>query len=98
MTIQKDDTVVISMAYFESLINKIRDENRDGWSKEYREMGQDNLKSQIINYMKSFNMIEVINDNREIRIMPLCGKITGCYPKDFTNVIRDKKEAAADAE
>lgn len=98
VALQRDDTAILSMAYFESLINRVRDENRDGWSKEYREMGLESLNSEIISYMKCFNMIEVINEGREIKIMPLCGKIAGCYPKDFIEAIRDKKEAAADAE
>lgn len=95
IAVQKDDTAIVSMVYFESIINSVRDEFRDGWSKEYREMALDGLIKQVIMYMKNFSMIEVINEGREVRIMPICGKIAGSYPKDFTMAL-GKKEAALD--
>jgi uncharacterized protein (TIGR02678 family) len=96
LKLQKDDTVTISKAAFQSIIKSLRDKNSQGWSKEYREMKLEKLEDEIICYMKSFNMIEEISKGMEIRIMPLVGKIVGRYPDDFISDDEIQKEVAAD--
>lgn len=91
-----DDTIIMSMAAFETMTGKLKIENGSGWSKEYREMSHENLTSNILDYMESFNMIQIIRRSREIRIMPLCGKIAGIYNDDFVDNSEQMKEAAAD--
>lgn len=54
----------------------------------------DKLTDEIINYMSGFNMIEILPDKKEIKILPLCGKIVGVYPDDFYTDIQ--KEVAMD--
>lgn len=43
------------------------------------------LCEEIIQYMKSYCFLELIEDSSELRIMPLVGKIIGKYPEDFNN-------------
>ncbi|KRQ87414.1 hypothetical protein ABG79_00752 [Caloramator mitchellensis] len=90
----KNDTCQVSLPYFQSLIQKLKLQNSVGWSKEYREMQIDKLTDEIINYMSGFNMIEILPDKKEIKILPLCGKIVGVYPDDFYTDIQ--KEVAMD--
>lgn len=82
-----DDTAVVSRAYFESLVEKLKQNCGMGWSKEYREMKQSELVGEIMGYMKDFNMIKFVEDGREIKILPLCGKVVGIYPHSFLEKI-----------
>lgn len=95
LPLSKDDIITISRAAFEAMINELREKCSMGWSKEYREIGLDGLIKEIIKYMSSFNMLANDENLREIKIMPLTGKVTGHYPDDFTGD-EGMKEAAAD--
>jgi uncharacterized protein (TIGR02678 family) len=95
---EKDDTMTISRAAFESMMKRLKEENAMGWSKEYREISFERLAEDILEYMNSFHMIEVINRGREIRIMPLVGKLAGKYPEDFIQIAQVQKEVAAASE
>ena len=83
LTRREDDIIVISRVGFERRIEDVRVRQHTGWSKEYREMSPPRLYEEVIGYMKDFSMIEVREAEKEIRILPLCGKITGSYPKRF---------------
>lgn len=91
-----DDTINVSMAAFSTMTGRLKMQYSSGWSKEYREMGHQNLTEGILNYMQSFNMIQVAGNGKEVRIMPLCGKIAGVYNEDFMENSESLKEAAAD--
>lgn len=81
---REDDIIITSRPKFESLIEKCRSRYLHGWSKEYREMGIESLCNSVMGFMEDFSMIEEENGGREIRILPLCGKITGSYPDSFS--------------
>lgn len=81
--IKEDDTITLSIHSFEDLVERLQRKYGGGWSKEYREMGSQRLKDEIISYMKEYSFVEYKNNNNEIKIMPLAGKIMGKYPKDF---------------
>mgnify|MGYP000908139687 CR=1 FL=1 len=78
-----DDIIVTSGVGLERLIEEVRVRQHPGWSKEYREMPPPRLYREVISYMKDFSMIEIREAGKEIRILPLCGKIVGSYPKRF---------------
>jgi uncharacterized protein (TIGR02678 family) len=78
-----DDVIAVSRPQFENIVEECRDMYSGGWSKEYREMRMEQLCNDIISYMSGFGIVDDRGDG-EIRIMPLAGKITGCYPEDFT--------------
>lgn len=90
--LEKDDRSTISAAIFESMVRKLKDENSIGWSKEYRQMSIDRLILDILKYMEDFNMLEIINRGREIRLLPLIGKIAGAYSKDFKDKVSKNME------
>jgi uncharacterized protein (TIGR02678 family) len=92
---EKDDTMTVSRTGFESMIKRLKEENDIGWSKEYREMSFERLTEDILAYMNSFQMIELMNRGREIRILPLAGKLAGKYPWEFTELTQGQKEMAA---
>ena len=82
---KEDDVIILSIQSFESIIKELRYNYSLGWSKEYREMKFEKLCEEIIQYMKSYCFLELIEDSSELRIMPLVGKIIGKYPEDFNN-------------
>lgn len=93
----KEDIITLSRAAFEGMVNELRENFSMGWSKEYREMGFDGLIKGIISYMSGFNMLVNDENIREIKIMPLAGKVTGCYPEEFI-MDEEIKEIAAHGE
>lgn len=90
VTLEKNDSSTLSVVDFEGIVIKLKEENSKGWSKEYREMAIDKLCLDIINFMEDFNMAEAINGGREIRLLPLCGKLVGAYSKDFKKKIEEE--------
>jgi len=41
------------------------------------------LYEEIMLYMKNYNMLEIKQKQKEVKILPLVGKIIGRYPKGF---------------
>lgn len=78
-----DDTITISQLKFNNIISLCRQRYRSGWSKGFREMKIETLFDEVISYMKNFSMLKVYDKRKELTILPLVGKITGRYPKDF---------------
>lgn len=89
---REDDIIIISRARFEKIIETCRENYMDGWSKEYREMRTDKLCKEVMAYMKGFGMIEFNEWDKEVRIMPIVGKITGSYPKSFAGAGANEAE------
>lgn len=79
----KDDIITISKPSFDNLIATLKSAMSMGWSKEYREMDIDTLIPQILKCCSHLLMLEQTDDGKSIRILPLSGKIAGCYPNDF---------------
>lgn len=90
LNLKSNDTITISKAHFGNLVEELKLNFSQGWSKEYREKTLSALIEDIINYMKDFNMLRVLNESKDIEILPLTGKVIGSYPDAF-------KEAAVDA-
>lgn len=52
-----------------------------GWSKEYREMNEELLVENVLEYMKNWMMIRFLDE--QIIILPAVGRTAGVYPEDF---------------
>lgn len=94
LTKEANDIISISIQGFNALTRELKEKNFFGWSKEYREMREEKLCENIIDYMKSYSMLEVDDDFNEIKIMPLVGKVTGKYPLDFINSHKESENNA----
>lgn len=91
LKVKTDDSLIISRAYFNNIVEELKTNYDSGWSKEYREMSPVTLENEIIDFMKSFNMLKVLKEGKEIEILPLTGKVIGKYPGDFT-ADKDREE------
>lgn len=78
-----NDTINISEIEFEKLVREVKEKYSKGFSKEFRELPENKLLEQIVNYMEQYDMIRYNEETREYIIMPICFKIIGKYPKDF---------------
>ena len=77
-----NDLITISKVEFLRLIRNVKEKYGFGFSKEYREMEEEKLFSDVKKYMKEFDMLREKEDTNELIIMPICFKILGKYPKD----------------
>lgn len=78
-----DGIIDIPVERFQSLVNKCKELYSEGWSKFFREMSLNKLLEEVIFEMKNYQMIEMNKKDERVLILPLAGKITGQYPKDF---------------
>lgn len=78
-----NDVIYISNLQMLKLIRKVKEKYASGFNKEYREMEEEKLLEKVIEYMKQFDMLRENEDSTEIKLMPICFKIIGNYPKDF---------------
>lgn len=78
-----NDTINISEIQMIKLVRQVKAKYSNGFSKEYRELEEDKLLLEIVEYMKQFDMIRYDEEDKEYVIMPICFKIIGKYPKDF---------------
>lgn len=78
-----DDTINISEIEMAKLVREVKEKYSRGFSKEFREISDDKLFIEIVEYMKQFDMIRYDEENKDYIIMPICFKIIGKYPKDF---------------
>lgn len=77
------ETILLEERAFEQILDQTSEKYQAAWSKEYREMAPDKLKSQILDCMENWMMAQREPDNGEIRICPAAFKFSGRYPKDF---------------
>ncbi len=73
------DLIELTTYDFQKLLNKIHDENKNFFSKEYRVMPENKFFDTIKEYMESFDLITVKEDL--IIINPVCFLIKGKYPE-----------------
>lgn len=78
-----NDTINISEIEFVKLVREVKEKYSKGFSKEFRELPEDKLLVQIVDYMEQYDMIRYNEETKEYIIMPICFKIIGKYPKDF---------------
>lgn len=81
--INMDDTIPISEIEMTKLVREVKEAYSKGFSKEFRELEEEKLFIEIVEYMKQFDMIRHNEETREYTIMPICFKIIGKYPTDF---------------
>ncbi len=87
MEIEQNDILTVSRQWFIQLIERCRQLYMSGWSKEFREMSIDQLVKEVLSYMTGFGMVDENESIREIKILPLTGKIIGQYPSAFIQAV-----------
>ena len=88
VAVNTEDTAILKKEEFEDLITYVKNEKGNGWSKEYRDMSLGKLCYEVIYYMEMLSMIK--EEGESVKILPLCGKIQGDYPKDYEGGTADE--------
>ena len=86
---KKEIESFISDLELTKIIEETKTRYNEGFSKEYREKNIQDMKDEIVSYMKEFNMIKYHEDKKEYEILPIIFKIRGEYPKEF-NLRKDE--------
>lgn len=81
LVLAENSWICIDKEEFWEIIKRLKKDKDRGWSKEYREGKLDYLVSEILEFMKGFNMLEKTGD--KIYVKPLIGKVMGDYPEDY---------------
>lgn len=96
-TRQSDDTIDLSNVKWDMFLEDIQKKYGSGWSKGYRELSLKALKMEINDVLIGFGLIQMALEHNTVKIMPVAGKISGDYPREFwekqkenlTNVVED---------
>ena len=75
--------IFVSELEFTKLIEEVKNTYEDGFSKEFREKGIQELQTEVVQFMQEFDMVRYHEEKKEYQIMPIVFKIRGIYPKEF---------------
>ena len=78
---QENECILMKMEKFSVLLEECRREGEKGWSKEYREMEEEKILENVLEYMKNWLMIRIKGE--AITVFPAVGRMAGIYPQDF---------------
>lgn len=81
LTKREDETIFLSERDFADIAFACRNQWREAWSKEYREMEDTRYLETITEYMKNWMLLREQTDG--ILILPAAGRTAGFYPADF---------------
>ena len=76
-----NELIFTTSGQMSDIILQCRKNHSAGWSKEYREMNEELLVENVIEYMKNWMMIRFLDE--QIIILPAVGRTAGAYPEDF---------------
>lgn len=79
--INEEDIAILSKWNFEEILLEIKLNKSNGFSKEFREMSDKKYIYEIEKEMENFKFIS--KEKEFIKVLPLCGKVIGEYPKDY---------------
>ena len=80
MILNSNETFSITKEELLQLINDVRNDNLEYFSKNYKEMSKENFFTEIVNYMKEYDFIKT--DDIGYKIYPMVSKFVGYIPKD----------------
>lgn len=83
VSVNIDDTILLSEVDFHRLIAEAGKRFRTGWYKYYRELSPGKLAKEITETMISWKMLEYDEEYRAYSILPFMGKFAGSYPVNF---------------
>lgn len=81
--VRSDDRILMSIAHFEKLLERCKEQYGSGFNKNYREMTMTEFSREIMDAMEQNEFIEVNREYSEVFVRPIVGKIVGQFPKDF---------------
>lgn len=71
------DFILIERGEFFQILREIKESSGINWSKEYRDMSLEKTFEQLLEFMREWQLLEIIED--KIKLYPAIGKYTGYY-------------------
>ena len=71
------DFILIERGEFFQILREIKESSGINWSKEYRDMSLEKTFEQLLEFMREWQLLEIIED--KIKLYPTIGKYTGYY-------------------
>lgn len=91
LQIEVNETIKLPEVRLLHLLKETKREYNAGLAKKYREMAETEFAAFLEEELEQLGMIELDDVTREVRIMPIAGKLCGSYPQDFLE--KEKKDA-----
>lgn len=82
--LEDNDTIIMKNNYFDDFIVDVKEKHGHGFTKMLRDYSNQMYINVIKKFMKEFSMIKEDEDN--IILMPIIGKVIGEYPVDYKGV------------
>ena len=78
---KENECICLTKKEFADFLFSAKEQWQSGWSKEYREMEKEKLLRGVLEYMKNWMLLKVVDD--QIILLPAVGRTAGVYPEDF---------------
>lgn len=78
---KENECICLTKKEFADFLFSAKEQWQSGWSKEYREMEKEKLLRGVLEYMKNWMLLKVVDD--QVILLPAVGRTAGVYPEDF---------------
>jgi uncharacterized protein (TIGR02678 family) len=89
---KENGEIILTEGEMEKILEELRQQFEQGWSKYYREKSTKAIRGEIIDAMKDWMMVEIDEESLLIKIKPLLAVIAGQFPADFEGGEKDEQE------
>lgn len=80
---KENGEIIMTEGEMNTVIEALWQQYGQGWTKYFREKSTNAIRTELIEAMKDWMMVEVDEESMLIKIKPLLGVLTGSYPADF---------------
>ena len=78
---KENECICLTKKEFADFLFFAKEQWQSGWSKEYREMEKEKLLRGVLEYMKNWMLLKMVDD--QVILLPAVGRTAGVYPEDF---------------
>lgn len=85
-----DETCMADRIVFEHMLSDVREKYGSGFTKNYREMTEQDFIRNVLEELKIWMFIREKKESQQVVIYPMTGKMCGKYPKDYLEVQKNE--------
>lgn len=78
---KENECICLTKKEFADFLFSAKEQWQSGWSKEYRKMEKEKLLRGVLEYMKNWMLLKMVDD--QVILLPAVGRTAGVYPEDF---------------
>lgn len=88
---ETDEMILVDQMEFERLLKEVKRTYGNGFTKQFREMQEGEYVETMMEEMRIWSFIRVMEKDHMVGIYPAAGKIQGRYPADYAGGDRDEQ-------